>query len=107
MSKEIEKAAIEKYPTSGLYFTAADHNRAIHLRKGYVTGATEWAAKAKSLADAIMLIYKDGSGKQTTIDQVNKALIEFYGNQNELDNALAKYKEVTNEVLPAGKGGGE
>lgn len=67
-----------------------------HLEYAHEAGATEWAGKGKLLADAIMAVYEDGAGKQSTIDLVNKGLMSFYGNQKDIDNALAKYKEVGN-----------
>jgi hypothetical protein len=66
------------------------------ISDAHKAGATEWAGKAQGLVDVIFLIFKDGSGTQTTIDKVNKALIDFYGNQTAIDKAIAKYKEVTN-----------
>lgn len=67
------------------------------VNKDYLEGALHEAGRAQGLAEAIFTIYgKDGPGKQSTINAVNKALISFYGSQEGVDAALAKYKEVEN-----------
>lgn len=60
----------------------------------YQAGAKKEVERAQELADVIMLIYSNGL-RQTTSDAVNKALLNFYGSQEAIDDAIAKYKEVT------------
>jgi hypothetical protein len=93
LSKEtiarIASDAVKSYPLT------ASHTHTDGPRAGYTKGALHEAERAQVLAEAIFLIYSNGLNRQATTDAVNKALLNYYGNQTAVDNALAKYKEVT------------
>jgi len=92
----IPQETIERIKAEAERYAEKENSAYTNDYNGYYVGATEWVDKAQALAEAIMTVYKDGPSKQSTIDLVGRALVAFYGNQQGVDSALAKYKEVSN-----------